>query len=312
MNERLKQIAREMSANGFLEEPVDIDMLDSSELVDLMMSSMRGVKSFNTITSRMVLIYQHLFRVPREGSPLDIAFILNSLNAMFPADSVMYADNERVEHNALPDGWTETRMKKLKDMIINSRLDELEANSCSTFVEDGKDIMVIPVFLENIIIGFFALILKSGVKLRKTERQLAFILAFMISAAFEKRKYMQINENRDDLNILFEPKIGAVNIFAQNTEKIKMISQLIVGINHEINNPLAVIKGALYFIRNELAGEQANDVVQKNIERIEKAAEAISTSLKKLEKMKNEYHIKEYLEDISMIDINMFEEVNDD
>ena len=132
--------------------------------------------------------------------------------------------------------------------------------------------------------------------------KMATLFSFFASAALAKgRSHDLLQQKKDqDFKKLFEEEHEKL----KRTEKLVLLSQFTVGLNHEINNTLAVIKGALFLMKKS-KGAKEDDVIMKNIGRIEEAVTAISEIVQNLENLKRKYHIKEYLKDVHMVDFSI-------
>ncbi|HOO59527.1 MAG TPA: histidine kinase dimerization/phospho-acceptor domain-containing protein [Candidatus Mcinerneyibacteriales bacterium] len=132
--------------------------------------------------------------------------------------------------------------------------------------------------------------------------KLASLFSFFASAALNRGRAYDLLQQTTDRD--FKKQFEEEHEKLKKTENLVLLSQFTVGLNHEINNPLAVIKGALYLMRkSEAAGK--DDTVLKNIGRIEEAVSAISEIVQNLENLKRKYKIKEYLKDVHMVDFSM-------
>ena len=132
--------------------------------------------------------------------------------------------------------------------------------------------------------------------------KMASLFSFFASATLARGRSFDLLEANTDESLKKKLKEEHENL--KLTENLLLLSQFTVGLNHEINNPLAVIKGALFLMKKSLDDDQ-DGVITKNISRIEEAVSAISEIVQNLETLKRKYKIKEYLKDVHMVDFSM-------
>lgn len=83
-------------------------------------------------------------------------------------------------------------------------------------------------------------------------------------------------------------------------EQKNTIAAMIVTANHEINQPLTVLKGNLEMLKINLKDHELPPKAAKNIEKIQKCSELIEAILHKYQNY-TEYNFKPYLNDVKMI-----------
>ncbi len=83
-------------------------------------------------------------------------------------------------------------------------------------------------------------------------------------------------------------------------EQKNTIAAMIVTANHEINQPLTVLKGNLEMLKINLKNYELPEKAAKNIEKIQKCSELIEAILHKYQTY-TEYNFKPYLNDVKMI-----------
>lgn len=85
-------------------------------------------------------------------------------------------------------------------------------------------------------------------------------------------------------------------------EQQSSIMAMIVTANHEINQPLAVLKGNLGLIKSQNEKTQCFDGVAKYIARCEKAVTEIASILKKYRDSETNFDFRDYTGEIKMVD----------
>ncbi|HDS02280.1 MAG TPA: hypothetical protein ENN72_01060 [Firmicutes bacterium] len=132
--------------------------------------------------------------------------------------------------------------------------------------------------------------------------RLASLFSFFASAALAKARSTDLI-SRSPKSIQMKEQLQEEHERTKKNENLILMSQFAVGLNHEINNPLAVIKGALFLMKKELQ-ECHKESLIKNMKRIEEAASSISGIVLNLENLKRKYKITEYLKNVNMVDFS--------
>jgi len=85
-------------------------------------------------------------------------------------------------------------------------------------------------------------------------------------------------------------------------ERLAVVAETAIAINHELNNPLTIIMGQLYLAKDQARKLEAIDLVNR-IDSIDKNFRRVINILKKLQNIQ-QITSKEYLEELKMIDLN--------
>ncbi len=86
------------------------------------------------------------------------------------------------------------------------------------------------------------------------------------------------------------------------SERMAAVAETAIAINHELNNPLAIIMGQLYLAKDQARLLRAGDLVNK-LDIIDKNFRRVLNILKKLQNIQHAVS-KEYFEELKMIDLN--------
>lgn len=91
-----------------------------------------------------------------------------------------------------------------------------------------------------------------------------------------------VNWDRTD-EVLLENELDHQRKISMHNAKLASIGQLAAGVGHEINNPLSILKGHLYFIQKEIDKDVMNkDAIDKRIQKSAKSIERIKNIIKGL------------------------------
>ncbi len=173
----------------------------------------------------------------------------------------------------------------------------------NTDSRDFASFISIPLIIKDQLLGMLNVAAIRENAFTDNDVALLNMLAGQLALTLERLRYIKTIQEQ---NAVLETTLAELERNKEKlsqAERILAISQLIVGINHEINNPLAVISGSLFLLENSLEKNGVKDEYSKYLEKIHLGIGKISKTLQNLEHIKKEHKLKDYLQGISMIDI---------
>lgn len=189
-------------------------------------------------------------------------------------------------------GW----LAKNRKSIYFRELSNTEARDFASFIS-------IPLIIKEQLLGMLNVAAIRENAFSDNDVALLNMLAGQLALTLERLRYIKTIQEQ---NAVLESALAELERNKEKVtqaERILAISQLIVGINHEINNPLAIITGSLYLLENSLEKNNVKNEYEKYLDKIHFGIEKISKTLQNLEHIKKEHKLKDYLQGISMIDI---------
>ena len=208
--------------------------------------------------------------------------ILNSMKEVFNLESIVFfiASRNRLkqkillgkESNTCPEiEWDmkDAKLKWLKDIQESRKPIYITEGSRLVYKKYFKDnTLLLPLVIKEKFLGLIAAFFKSASqKLSKSEISLLNAFAEQTSVALENAQlYRDIIQTREEL-------------IAQ--EKKSLLGQIVLSLNHEINNPLSIISMEAQLIQRRMVHKEekvekrlAN--IENNIDRIKRILETIS------------------------------------
>lgn len=198
-------------------------------------------------------------------------------------------------------GW----LAKNRKSIYFRELSNTDSRDFSSFIS-------IPLIIKEQLLGMLNVAAIRENAFTDNDVALLNMLAGQLALTLERLRYIKKIQEQ---NSVLEETLAELERNKEKltqAERILAISQLIVGINHEINNPLAIITGSLFLLENSLEKSGIKDEYEKYLFKIHVGIEKISKTLQNLEHIKKEHKLKDYLSGISMIDITEETEGADD
>lgn len=198
-------------------------------------------------------------------------------------------------------GW----LAKNRKSIYFRELSNTDSRDFSSFIS-------IPLIIKEQLLGMLNVAAIRENAFTDNDVALLNMLAGQLALTLERLRYIKTIQEQ---NTVLEDTLAELERNKEKltqAERILAISQLIVGINHEINNPLAIITGSLFLLENSLEKSGIKDEYEKYLYKIHVGIEKISKTLQNLEHIKKEHKLKDYLSGISMIDITEETEDSDD
>ncbi len=198
-------------------------------------------------------------------------------------------------------GW----LAKNRKSVYFRELTETETRDYHSFIS-------IPLIIKDQLLGMLNVAATKVSAFSDNDVAVLNMLAGQLALTLERLRYIEtIQEQNSKLEAaLAELQMNKEKL--SKAEQLLALSQLIVGINHEINNPLAVISGSLFLLENALEKNDAKEPYEKYLERIHNGIDKVSKTLQNLENIKKEHKLKEYLQGIKMVDITVTENGNND
>jgi signal transduction protein with GAF and PtsI domain len=170
-------------------------------------------------------------------------------------------------------GWISTTRKP----VLLSERNTIDGFNPET---DYATVLAVPLLLEDTAIGVISLGCRASRGLTEKHVRLMTIIADQLAIVVERRQFEQTisHQHRELEDAHRRLKAAQEQLVAQ--ERLSGVAELAVSVNHEINNPLAVIIGNVQCLQIE-----KHSLTQKAItrlQRIEEAAIRISETNRKL------------------------------
>jgi len=163
-------------------------------------------------------------------------------------------------------------------------------------------VMAVPLFVEDEALGMMILGGYARRSLNNKHVKLLTIVADQFAVAVERLNYIgKIEDANRALQEAHEALKGAQERLVAN-EKLQAVAQLAASMNHEINNPLAVIVGNTQCLMLETGGDAEKTLLR--LKRIEEAALRIGDINRKLLKI-DSIKTDEYLDQESIRMLNL-------
>ncbi len=157
------------------------------------------------------------------------------------------------------DNETEKNISNTKAFVTSCRKEYLEAKPFNELVQR----VIIPIYNRNSRLGIIVLLTKQKTKLDDTLEVLDGVASQLGNAIIQAELYEKdarmVKELTNALNELRETQLQLIN-----SEKMASLGQLVAGVAHEINTPLASIKS-----NNEIAAKLISKIKNENSELLE-------------------------------------------
>ena len=164
--------------------------------------------------------------------------------------------------------------KNLGKGIIDIREPLLCSSTGSVSDNTAIETLSTPLMVEEEVIGYLVFGSFTSNMLQEKHVKLVSIIADQLAVSIERLNYERmIEQKNEDLNRAHED-LKAYQEQLITTEKLRVVSELAASINHEINNPLAVIIGHLECL--QLENDDLSSKARERLDRIEQAAGRIS------------------------------------
>ena len=166
---------------------------------------------------------------------------------------VLYSIPDKSDINTIYEYEDEINMKiKNKDIILSPCLKEY-ANS-SLYFSNGVSRIIIPVYNKTRLLGIIVTLTKQKVSLEDNREILQSVSVQLSSSIIQSGLITQLNKKNKKLqNTLNELKETQLQLI--NSEKMASLGQMVSGVAHEINTPLASINSNSLLIKKILNSE---------------------------------------------------------
>jgi K+-sensing histidine kinase KdpD len=292
----LDELINFLVEQGFISSLPHREEYSDEELLKAALAQMRENINYGKVFRHLQSLHELLPRSSEKGYGEVASIVQKRALDLFPASQAVFfsCEDKNCDEECMAHLDSRVSQESLHQELASkgyfSRCEEDVSTLVLAFDAGGKSADI--------------LILKQGDKALTTPPfiKMASLFSFFASAALARgRSYDLLKQNSNEG---LKKKLEEEHEKSMLTENLLLLSQFTVGLNHEINNPLAVIKGALFLMKKNTEASQ-DEVLTKNISRIEDAVSAISEIVQNLENLKKKYKIKEYLKDVHMVDFSM-------
>lgn len=151
---------------------------------------------------------------------------------------------------------------KNKEIVVSSCIKEF--HNSSEILPRGVTRVIIPVYNKNKLLGIIVTFTKHKFNLEDNSEILQSISVQLASSIIQAGLIHQLNKKNKKLEITLK-ELKETQIQLINTEKMASVGQLVSGVAHEINTPLASINSNSFMISKLIKDKQALDKNQLEI-----------------------------------------------
>lgn len=198
-------------------------------------------------------------------------------------------------------GW----LAKKKKSLYLSNLKKTGDRDFSSFIS-------IPLIVNDSLEGMLNLAKKEKNGFDDSSQSLLHIISSEIGLNIERMKYINEIENKNKRLQEMLDQINKNRDKLLKAERLMAVSEMIVGINHKINNLLSLQSGSIFLLKKKLKENNLYENYESYIDEIQKAYSKIKNVVKNLDELKSKYQIKDYLDDINMVDLSFDTEKEED
>ncbi len=183
--------------------------------------------------------------------------------------------------------YDDETLKEIRNKNIIVSACKKEYLNSDLFLQDGVNRIIIPVYNKNKLLGIIVTLTKQKFKAEENKEVLQSVSVHLGSTIIQAGLISQLNKKNKKLEKTLK-ELKETQLQLINTEKMASIGQLVSGVAHEINTPLASISSNNNLINKILLSNKINDrqlSMLKELNEIDiEAANRISNIVKSLKK----------------------------
>jgi GAF domain-containing protein len=190
----------------------------------------------------------------------------------------------RSDHPTVP--W---RLRSHKPILLSRTEDDDDFDPDTPFAT----IMTVPLLIDDQVIGVLNLATYADGLLLNRHVKLMTLVADQLAVAIERDNYVKTIEDQHEAIRQAHAELVTAQKHIIATEKLTAVAELSASINHEINNPLAVIVGHVQCLALDMPDAPAK--TKERLDRIEQAALRIgevNRKLLRIDKLVSEAYLK--------------------